>query len=119
MKLVHVTIKVRDLDSSLEFYQKVVGLTIRRDMRTVPGMPIVFLSDEAGDTNVELIGSQEADSYSGSGISIGFKTDDIHGQYKRIQELGLSPGEMISPVPGTNFFFVADPDGLTVQFIED
>lgn len=120
MKFLHVTIQVKNMDSSLEFYQNIVGLSIRRDMRNIPGHSIVFMSDKEGDTQVELIETpQNGCSYSGSGISIGFKTDDIHADHKKLQALSLSPGEIISPVPGTYFFFFKDPDGLTLQFVQE
>lgn len=49
MKMVHVTINTPDLEKSLNFYQEIIGLKIRTDMRKTAGMPIVFLADGVED----------------------------------------------------------------------
>lgn len=78
MKMVHITINTADLEKSLAFYQNIIGLKIRTDMRQLSGMPIVFLEDGADSTCVELIENKEQ-PYNGSGLSIGFHVDDPDG----------------------------------------
>lgn len=118
MKMMHVTIMTKFINESVDFYQKAVGLTIMRDMRADKAHPIVFLANAAGETCVELV--QNPDSfYYGGGISIGFQTDDIYKEHAKKEELGLKPGAIISPNPHVQFFFIKDPNGVQIQFVQE
>lgn len=116
MKMVHVTINTADLEKSLAFYQEIVGLKIQTDMRQKGGMPIVFLGNGQESTCVELIENKEQ-PYSGSGLSIGFHVDDVDAMHKWMEEQGLQPSPVISPDSKSKFFFVNDPNGVSIQFI--
>ena len=114
MKMEHVTIRVADMEKSIAFYTDVMGLKIQRDMR--PRAPIVFLAETPDDVPVELI--QETENiYKGSGIDVGFHCDDVQGAYDRLQAAGYELSEMRSPRPGVHFFYVKDPNGVSVQLI--
>ena len=47
MEMVHVTIQTARFEEEIQFYEKYVGLTIKRDMRG-GDMDIVFMGDETG-----------------------------------------------------------------------
>ncbi len=87
-------------------------MAIQDDVR--PALPIVFMGN--GDAAIELIESKD-NSFKGSGISLGYHVGDIDEKRKSLAELGYEPTEMISPKPGVKFFFLADPDGVQIQFI--
>ena len=78
MHIDHITIRTSKLEGSIDFYEKVAGLRIVRDLRKV-GSQIVFLADADGDTRIELIEVPVGQGYCGSGISIGFHTNDAAG----------------------------------------
>lgn len=118
MKMAHVTIMTKCLDDSVQFYQDIVGLKIQRDMRENPAHKIVFLGNEKGETCVELVENLQG-AYSGEGISMGFEVDDAAGYHRALEEKGLQPGEMIFPNPHAKFFFVTDPNGVRIQFVEE
>lgn len=118
MKMMHITIMTKCLNESVKFYQNVVGLTIQRDMRDNKQHPIVFLADSAGETNVELTSNPNS-AYYGGGISIGFRVEDIRKEHGKKEELGLRPGPIISPNPHTQFFFIKDPNGVQIQFVQE
>lgn len=118
MKIVHVTIMTKYLDESVAFYQDIVGLKIQRDMRENPAHKIVFLANEAGETCVELVYNPEG-AYSGGGISMGFEVEDAVGYREELAKKGLEPGEIILPNPHAKFFFVKDPNGVGIQFVEE
>ena len=113
MHFEHVTIHTRNLLDSIAFYEQVVGLKPVRDMR--PHAPIVFLANEEGATRVELIADGTA--YTGSGISLGFHTADVAGKHAELTQKGFQPTPIISPSPQTSFFFITDPNGVEIQFI--
>ena len=115
MKMVHVTIFTGCLEDSIKFYEDVVGLKIQNDFREFGGN-IVFLAKDEGDTQVELIDDPQK-AYKGSGISMGFHVDDVEAKREEILAKGLNPTPMIAPNPHVKFFFVEDPNGVTVQFI--
>ena len=118
MKMAHVTIMTKCMNESVAFYQNAVGLTIQRDMRADQTHPVVFLADRAGETCIELAGGSNS-MYYGGGISIGFRVEDIQKEHARKEEMGLRPGPLISPNPKAQFFFVKDPNGVQIQFIQE
>lgn len=117
MFMQHVTIYTADLEASVGFYQNAVGLTIQSDRR--PAAPMVFLANGAGETCIELIGVPAERAYSGSGLAIGFYTDNVEAEHARLSEMGLNPTDFICPGPDVKFFFVKDPSGVSIQLIRE
>lgn len=115
MKMVHVTIRTKCMEESIKFYEEVVGLKLQADLRPMGGA-IVFLAENEGDTEVELIEDPE-NAYTGAGISMGFHTADVEVKHAELKEKGYEVTPIISPNPRTKFFFVNDPNGVQVQFI--
>ena len=115
MSMVHVTIYTAKMEASIKFYEDIVGLKIQRDFREFGGN-IVFLAEQESDTQVELI-DEPIKAYSGSGISMGFHVDDVEAKREEVIAKGLNPTPIITPNPQVKFFFVDDPNGVTVQFI--
>ena len=116
MKMKHVTILTDKFDEEIKFYEEFAGLKIVRDMR--PNVDLVFLAEEAGDTKVEIIRNPEAKDSGNQYLSMGFGAEDaaaLRDEYKR---RGLETTELISPNPHVKFFYVKDPAGVKVQFIE-
>jgi lactoylglutathione lyase len=77
----------------------------------------VFLANSEGETCVEVIDNPEAENSGNANLSIGFHAEDVEALREQLQQEGLSPTPMITPVPGVRFFFVKDPAGVNVQFI--
>ena len=117
MHIDHITIRTDKLDGSIDFYEKIAGLRIVRDLRKIDAQ-IVFLADADGDTRIELIEVPEGKGYCGSGISIGFHTNDAAGYRETLLKDGLQASEIISPNSSVRFFFTADPNGVQIQFVE-
>jgi len=55
MKFCWVTINVKDMEKSLEFYRDIVGLSIHRQFAPQPGDQITFVGSDDGETEIELI----------------------------------------------------------------
>lgn len=118
MAFLWTTIHVKNLQASIKFYQEVVGLVLRRRFAPAPGTELAFLG--VGETEVELYhvyGETLPDRV--EGISIGFTTDDADTLRSELIEKGLNVSEMVSPNPNLQFFYAKDPDGISVQFVED
>ena len=118
MKFAHVSIFSKNMEESLDFYQNIVGLSVIRDMKDNPLHPVVFLANETGDTCVEIIWEAER-TYEGGGISLGFITNDANAKREELIASGYNPTPMISPGPGTQFFFIKDPSGVEIQFVQE
>jgi lactoylglutathione lyase len=119
MKFCWCTIMVNDLEESLKFYQEIVGLSLNRRFAAGPGMEIAFLG--AGGTEVELIydtGHKAPGNI--EGISLGFEVNSVDEQIKFIEEKGLTvESGPFQPNPRVKFFFVKDPNGVNIQFVEN
>jgi len=118
MKFVHVTIRTEKYTEELGFLQKVAGLRIVRDLRKI-GQDIVFLSNAEGETDIEVINTPGSGSAGNKNLSIGFRSDAVEAKRKALIEMGMDVTPLISPVPNVQFFFVTDPAGVQVQFLQD
>ena len=118
MQFLWTTITVQDMDESLGFYEQIVGLSLQRRVKTNKTTELAFLG--TGPTMIELIhrSQQEPQSMS-KNISIGFAVDDLDAAMQHIKEEGLEIFEgPFSPNPQIRFFYVLDPNGLKIQFVE-
>ena len=118
MAFLWATVHVKNMEASLKFYQEVVGLNLRRRFSPTPGRDIAFLG--VGETEVELYhieGESHLDMI--SGISLGFTTSDANTKMTDLKLKGYDVSEMMSPNPNLQYFYVKDPDGLNIQFVED
>ena len=119
MHLCWVTLNVKDMKKSVEFYEEVVGLEVQRTFSAGPGMHFTFLGN--GETEVELIQDGKNEEINiGKSISFGFEVDNLEDKMEFIKDRGLEVHSgPFSPNPNMKFFFVMDPDGLKIQFIEN
>ena len=118
MSFCWTTINVKDMNESLKFYKEVVGLKLNQRFEAGPDMELAFLGE--GETQVELIYSKEIkDIDYGENISLGFKVDSVEEKMEFIKEKALKiHSGPFQPNPSTSFFFVLDPNGLRIQFVE-
>ena len=106
------------MEESLKFYQEIVGLKVDRRFAAGPGVEIVFLGD--GETKVELISNEQIKDVSyGQNISWGFEVNSLDEMINFVKEKGIEiHSGLFQPNPNTRFFFVLDPNGLKIQFVE-
>ena len=117
-----VTITVRDMEKSLAFYRDLVGLQVRQRMKPYPGRELAFLATaaEGEETEVELLHDDGAEPSFGKDISLGFTVDSLEKLIARLAEHGIAEySGPFQPGPKIRFIFVADPDGLRIQFVEN
>lgn len=107
------------MEESLKFYKEIVGLKVDKWFNAGPDTEIVFLG--SGETKIELIyNKNEKEIDAGKDISWGFEVESIDKMMKKVKENGIDIEEgPIQPNPHVKFFFVRDPNGLKVQFVEN
>ena len=121
MSYLWTTIKVKDLEESIEFYQQIVGLKLQRKFEAGPEREIAFLAAAEGETEVELIADQgKEDIDIGQDISLGFEIDSVAEKIRFLKEKGIEiESGPVAPNPEIEFFYVLDPNGVKIQFVEN
>lgn len=119
MKFVWVTMIVNDIEKTVGFYEDIIGLKINRRFKAGNETEIVFLGD--GDTQIELIHYENGqDTKIGNDISLGFQVESLDKMMIVAKEKELNIiSEIIQPNPHIKFFYVKDPNGAKIQFVEN
>lgn len=118
MKFIFATIHVKNLENSIHFYEAVMGLKLQRRFPGGSQTEIAFLAD--GPAELELICDQGATPpmYQES-PSLGFSVEDLDQAMENMKKQGVAIVKgPISPNPSTRFFFIQDPDGVSLEIIE-
>jgi lactoylglutathione lyase len=125
MRLLHTMIRVGNLDTSIDFYTRVLGMTLLRRKDYPAGrftLAFIGYGDESDTTVIELTHNWDTESYdSGNGFGhIAIAADNIYQVCEKIR----AGGGIISREPGpmkhgsTVIAFVNDPDGYAIELIE-
>lgn len=125
MKFLHTMIRVKDLDKSIEFYTKVLGMSVlERTDNSEYRYTLVFVGypDEQGGTSIELTHNWDTDTYEmGNAFGhLALGVDDIYGACDKIKALGAKVTREPGPVKGgeTHIAFITDPDGYQIELIQ-
>jgi len=118
MAFLWATVTVTNMEESLKFYQEIVGLPLNARFPAGPGVEIAFLGGDG--TKVELICNEKnKDVDPGSDISLGFSVKSVDDKIAFLEDKGIQlDSGPFAPNPHTRFFFIRDPNGLKIQFVE-
>lgn len=121
MSYLWTTIKVKNLEESIDFYETIVGLEVQRRFEAGPDREIAFLAAAEGETEIELINDQDKEEVNiGADISLGFEVDSVEAKMEFLKEKAVEiESGPIAPIPQIEFFYVLDPNGLKIQFVEN
>lgn len=121
MKMAHTCVRVKDLEASLDFYQKAFNFeeSRRRDFPENK-FTLVYLTLPGDDYELELTYNYDHEAYDlGNGYGhIAISTDDLEGLHEKHQAAGLTVTDL-KGLPGTapSYYFVVDPDGYKIEVI--
>ena len=120
MKFLWTAIYVKNLDESVAFYSDMVGLKVLKRFQAGPTTEIAMMGNGAeGETLVELLAeSGRADLNHDESIVIGFQVESIGAMLDNIKEKRIPVHAGPVETPRSKFFYVLDPNGVRVQFLE-
>lgn len=126
MRFLHAMVRVRDLDESLDFYCRKLGMSEIRRMDSEAGrFTLVYLAapgDQAQAKRddaplLELTYNWDSEDY-GSARNFGhlaFEVDDIYGFCRRLQEQGV----VINRPPRDGWMaFIRSPDRISIELLQ-
>jgi len=125
-RMLHTMVRVRDLDNSLDFYTRLLGMKLLR-RKDFPGgkftLAFVGYGDENDTAVLELTHNWDQDGpYDlGSGYGhIAIGVPDIYGTCTQLEKAGATIPRPPGPMKhgSTVIAFVEDPDGYKVELIE-
>jgi lactoylglutathione lyase len=124
-KLIHTMIRVKDLDTSLRFYDAALGLSISHRL-DFDDFSLVYLRNAENDAEIELTWNKERETPYTHGDGYGHVAvvvDDAGKERQRLLELGLSPNDLreFHDKEGAllaRYFFIQDPDGYKIEVLE-
>jgi lactoylglutathione lyase len=125
MRMLHTMIRVGELDRSLDFYTRVLGMKLLRRKDYPEGrftLAFVGYGPEDSNTVLELTHNWDTPQYAlGTGFGhIALGVGDLHATCEAIRAAGgrivREPGPMKHGA--TVLAFVEDPDGYRIELIE-
>lgn len=131
----HLVVGVTDMDRALAFYRDVLGMDVvfetlisgepfdavlhakrKQEGRVVGGL--------VGGLMIELLslGSKPVDGPGRRAITgihnVSLSVVDLDDTHRRIRDAGYEPDQVPFEIGGVRMFFVKDPDGTPIEFIE-
>ncbi len=116
-KMIHENYNVSDLQASLDFYEKALGLTeVRRKTAEDGSFIIVYVANENADFELELTWLRDHPQKYNLGdeeFHLAFYTDDFEAAHKLHEEMGCICFENHE----MGLYFIKDPDGYWLEIV--
>lgn len=116
-KMIHENYNVLNLEKSMEFYEKALGLTEQHRITAEDGsFIIVYVGNDEADFQLELTWLRDRTEPYNLGdeeFHLAFITDDIGGAHKLHEEMGCICFEN----PDMGIYFIKDPDGYWLEVV--
>ena len=125
-RLLHTMIRVLDLDKSIDFYTRLLGMKLLRNQEYPSGeftLAFVGYGDENDETVIELTHNwgQKEPYALGEGFGhLAIGVPDIYATCERLEAEGVKIPRPPGPMKhgGSVIAFVEDPDGYKIELIE-
>ena len=125
MRFLHTMLRVGDLQRSIDFYTRVMGMRLLRTTeRPEQGYSLAFVGygSNPEQAEIELTYNHGVSSYElGTAYGhIALGVDDLDATLARLAEQGIEPEKPPYTVRagGSRLCFVRDPDGYRIELIE-
>ena len=125
-RLLHTMIRVLDLDKSLDFYSRLLGMDVLRRKDYESGrftLAFVGYGDENANAVIELTHNWAQKEPYGLGSAFGhlaLATPDIYATCERLAAEGVKIPRPPGPMKhgGSVIAFIEDPDGYKIELIQ-
>lgn len=119
MKYLHTMVRVTDIETSLDFYCKQLGLVELRRYNSEQGrFTLVFLAAPGDDeAQVELTHNWDREEY-GEGRNFGhlaYQVDDIYALCQKLMDAGVTINR---PPRDGHMAFVRSPDNISIELLQ-
>lgn len=115
--MIHENYNVQDLNRSLAFYEKALGLKEKRRKEAADGSFIIaYVGNEENDFELELTWLRDHTQPYNLGeceFHLAFRTDDYDAAHALHQEMGCICFEN----PSMGIYFITDPDGYWLEIV--
>lgn len=125
MRILHTMLRVGNLEKSIDFYSKVLGMRVLRRKDYPEGkftLAFVGYQDESNATVLELTHNWDTEKYDlGAGFGhIAIEVDDAYMACEMVKKSGGKVTREAGPMKHgvTVIAFVEDPDGYKIEFIQ-
>lgn len=116
-KIIHTNFNVADLDRSIAFYNKALGLTETRRKEAQDGSyKIAFLNDGVGEYQLELTWLRDKEGPYDLGdneMHVAFRADDYEAAHRLHEQMGCICYEN----KAMGIYFIEDPDGYWLEVL--
>ncbi len=124
MRVLHTMIRVRDLEKSIDFYTRILGMKVlsRKDFPEGK-FTLVFVgfADESEQAVIELTYNWDISDYEHGNAygHVAIEVDDVYAACERIKQAGGEVTREAGPMKhGTTVLaFVKDPDGYAIELL--
>jgi lactoylglutathione lyase len=125
MRMLHTMLRVGDLDRSIDFYTKILGMQVLRKHDFPDGkfsLAFIGYGDEKDHTVIELTHNWGVETYEmGNAYGhIAIEVDDAYAACEQVKQAGGKVIREAGPMMhGTTVIaFIQDPDGYKIEFIQ-
>lgn len=116
-RMIHQNFNVLDLEKSMDFYSRALGLSeIRRKEAEDGSFIIVYMGNESSGFEVELTWLAEMDRPYDLGdeeFHLAFEADDFDAAHALHEQMGCIAFEN----PDMGIYFIKDPDGYWLEIL--
>jgi lactoylglutathione lyase len=125
-RLLHTMLRVRDLDASLDFYTRLLGMKLLRKRDYPSGkftLAFVGYGDEDSNTVIELTHNWDQKDPYALGTAFGhlaIAVPDVYKTCERLAAAGVKIPRPAGPMAhgGSVIAFIEDPDGYRIELVQ-
>lgn len=125
MRMLHTMLRVGNLQRSIDFYTKVLGMTLLRQQDFPDGqftLAFVGYGAEIDHTVIELTYNYGVENYEMGGAfgHIAIEVEDAYKMCETVKNAGVKVLREAGPMKHgrTVIAFIEDPDGYKIEFIQ-
>jgi len=120
MKFLHTMVRVKDLDQSIDFFTRILGLIETKRKEYAEGrFTLIYLATAPGEPEVELTYNwdREEDYTSGNNFGhLAFSVENIYEYCQMLMDKGVT---ILRPPRDGHMAFIRTPDGISIEFLQE